>query len=90
MVNFADIAGANATVQIVLPQAAKWVQFVVSGAGTARIGDATTSSTSGIPVAAGGGGFFAPPLERFKAYQAREFFAYLPTGTTLSGGFKEY
>jgi hypothetical protein len=86
MTAFADIAGDNGTHSITFTGQARWVQFIVAGAGTVRIGGASsTSSTVGLPVAAGGG--YCTPSLSF--YYSGEFSAYVPTGATLSYAIKE-
>lgn len=79
----ADIAGDNAAHAITLPVAAKWIQFIVSGAGTVRLADSTASSTVGLPIAAGAGQML-PPIGLKNHYQSNEVYAYIPTGATLS------
>jgi hypothetical protein len=90
MKTIADYTGANATVQILFPAglAAWWVQFIVGGTGTVRLGDSTVSSSQGLPLAAGGG-FYVTPVGDYLCYQSGEFYAYIPSGATLSVGFKE-
>lgn len=60
----ADITGTGAQVQV-YPSGglARWVQIIAPGANAAvvRVGDASTSATVGLPIAAGGG-FMLPPL----------------------------
>ena len=105
MVTMPDIAGANATVQIALvtsangipygtlagaPSPARWVQFVVTGSGTVRIGDSLTSASRGIPLTAGQGLCTSPYSSGSLAYQSGEFYAYIPSGTTLSVAYKEW
>jgi hypothetical protein len=102
MMTIPDIAGTGATVQIVLPNPARWVQFALTGSGTARIGGScaangsttgfpsAATSTQGVPVVAGNNaGFMAPFMGQFSFYQATEFSAYIPSGATLSVAAKE-
>lgn len=94
MVNLADIAGANTTVPIQTSNAtARWIDFVVTGTGTVRIGgDATTSATKGLPVPTGSG-YTTPPLLDVggaPAYSLASFYAYIPTGATLSVAYEPY
>jgi hypothetical protein len=90
MMTIPDITGDNAVHQILLPAPARWVEFGLTGSGTARVGGAAVSSTQGIPVSAGANaGFMAPFMGQFSFYQPNEFSAYIPTGSTLSVGAKE-
>ena len=90
MMTIPDITGDNAVHQILLPGPARWVQFALTGSGTARVGGSAASATQGIPVSAGPNvGFMAPFMGQFSFYQANEFWAYVPTGSTLSVGAKE-
>lgn len=86
MVTIADIAGANSTVAITLPVPAKWVQFIATGTGI-RLGDSTTTSTNGLPLASGSG-LLAPPIGMKNHYESKEFYAYVPSGSTLSVGYE--
>lgn len=83
----ADIAGDNAAHAIVLPVPAKWIQFIVSGAGTVRLADSTASATVGLPIAAGAGQMM-PPIGLKNHYQSNEIYAYIPSGATLSIGYE--
>ena len=94
MENLADITGANATAAVATPNiTARWVQFIVSGAGTVRIGGSDTSATVGLPVAAGGG-LFLPVQSQDSGstspYSLREINAYVPTGATLSVAYEPW
>jgi hypothetical protein len=89
MTSIQDIAGANATVQIVLPAPARWVQVAVTGTGTARIGDSNVTASRGLPVVAGGAPLLFPPIAPLLFYQKGEISAYIPTGATLSVIYKE-
>lgn len=90
MMTIPDIVGDNAVHSVVLPAPARWVQFALTGSGIARIGGTAVSSTQGIPVSAGANvGFMAPYMGQFAFYQTNEFWAYIPTGATLSVGAKE-
>jgi hypothetical protein len=56
--NVAPITGTGATVQISTSQArANWIQVIAASGNSAAVmfGDSTTTSTTGLPVAAGGG-----------------------------------
>lgn len=86
MQSLADIAGDNAVHHIVLDNPASWVQFAATGTGTAKISGSDVSSTRGIPVAAGAG-WLAPDRGRASYYSPGEFYAYIPTGCTLSVGY---
>lgn len=88
MQTIADIAGDNAVHQIALSQQARWIQFTVTGTGTVRVGDSNVGASRGIPVA-GGSSWTSPTLERFARYQVNEFYAYVPSGATLSVAYKE-
>ena len=93
MVNLADIAGANTTVQISSTNAtARWIDFVVTGSGTVRIGDSLSSSTRGLPVPTGSG-YTTPPMNDQAGsppYSLAAFYAYIPTGATLSVAYEPY
>jgi hypothetical protein len=94
MTPLADFVGAGSTQVINFPAgfAAAWVQFIVSGTGTVRLGGnaATGLATAslGLPLAAGAG-MYTTPAAGFYAYKSGEFSAYIPSGATLSVGFKE-
>lgn len=87
MVNLADIAGAGATVQITFPVPAKWIQVIASGVGTIRVGDSTTTSSKGLPLASGTGQML-PPIGIKNHYQSGELYAYIPNGATLSVAYE--
>lgn len=93
MVNLADIVGANTTVQISATNiTGRWVDFVVTGTGTVRIGDSTTTSSRGLPVPTGSG-YSTPPMNDqagSPAYSLASFYAYVPTGATLSVAYEPY
>jgi hypothetical protein len=94
MQNLADIVGAGATVQVATPNiTARWVQFVVSGAGTVRIGGSSVTSALGLPVAAGGG-MFLPVLSQDASstspYSLAAIYAYIPVGATLSVAYEPF
>ncbi|HXB74009.1 MAG TPA: hypothetical protein VNY05_37570 [Candidatus Acidoferrales bacterium] len=82
----ADITGDNAVHPIVLGSPARWLRFTLIGSGTARIGDSTITAGLGIPLVASVAGevFVTPFIGEFARYQAAEFYAYVPTGATLS------
>ena len=94
MQNLADITGAGTTVQIASPNVtARWVQFIVSGSGTVRIGGASVTSTLGLPVAAGGGMFL--PVQTADGlstspYSLAGLYAYIPVGATLSVAYEPF
>lgn len=82
----ADIAGDDAAHQVSSGAGeAKWIQFVVSGTGTARIGDSNVGLTRGLPIASGGGMFL--PMDGSEVgnrYSLNQVYYYVPTGATLS------
>ena len=94
MENLADIVGADSAVTIATPNiTARWVQFIVTGAGTVRIGGSNTSIAVGLPVAAGAGMFL--PVQTQDAgstspYSLREIKAYIPSGATLSVAYEPW
>lgn len=91
MVTLTDLAGSNTTVPITFPSGfgAWWVQFIVTGTGTVRLGDSTVTSSKGLPIPAGGGQYVAPAGGHSNFYGSGEFSAYIPTGATLSVAIKE-
>lgn len=93
MVNLADITGAGTTVQIAaLNVTARWIDFVVTGAGTVRVGNSTTTSSKGLPITAGSG-YTTPPMNDTLGappYSLAAFYAYVPVGATLSIGYEPY
>jgi hypothetical protein len=90
MQNLADIAGANATVQITTPNIqARWIQFIVTGSGTVRIGGSSVTSSLGLPVSAGGGMFF-PYDSALQSYSLAGIYAYIPNGATLSVAYEPF
>ena len=91
MQNLADITGDNAVHAIILATPARWVDFTLIGSGTGRIGGTSTSSAIGKPLVASttGAVWTTPILDGMARYQATEFNAYVPTGSTLSVAYKE-
>ena len=92
MQNLPDITGDNAVHAIILTSPARWVDFTLIGSGTGRIGGASTSSTVGKPlVASAAGASWTTPgfLQEMCRYQTTEFYAYVPTGSTLIVAYKE-
>ena len=93
MNNLPDIVGTGTTVQIATPNiTARWIQFIVSGTGTVRIGGSTVSATLGLPVPTGGG-FFLPVQavgHDTAPYSLSGIYAYIPTGATLSVGYEPF
>lgn len=94
MPNLTNITGADtvsnlgtlATAQA-KPANARWIQIIVSGAGSATIGIGDTPTSSfGLPVAAGGGMFF-PWNGESSIYALGQFNVYTPTGATVSVGY---
>ncbi len=84
--SLADIVGASASAASISPASnisAQWVQFIVTGSGTVRLGDSNTSSTRGAPIPAGGSQFF-PYKGTSNFYPLAGIYAYIPTGATLS------
>jgi hypothetical protein len=94
MQNLADIVGVNAVVQIASPNiTARWVQFIVTGVGTVRVGGSSVSSTLGLPVAAGGGMFLPVQSQDGSStspYSLAGLYAYVPTGATLSVAYEPF
>ncbi|HYV62614.1 MAG TPA: hypothetical protein VE958_08060, partial [Bryobacteraceae bacterium] len=84
-VTYADIAGAGAAAAPISATAASAIaiQFAVSGAGTVRIGDANTSATRGIPIAAGGADYWGA-IPGAPRYELDRTYYYIPVGATLS------
>lgn len=94
MNNLADIVGAGATVPLTTPNiTARWVQLIVSGAGTVRYGGASVTATLGLPIPAGAGQFL-PVLSQdagsTSPYSLGGIFAYIPVGATLSVGYEPF
>jgi hypothetical protein len=93
MINLADIAGASTTVQLSATNiTARWVQAIVTGAGTARFGGSTVTASLGLPVATGGG-FFFPPVIEFGGgvpYSLASIYAYIPAGATVSIAYEPW
>ena len=94
MENLADITGAGAVVALAsLNITARWVNIIVSGAGTVRIGGPSTSSTVGLPVVAGAA-LFLPVLGQESGagspYSLREVNAYVPIGATVSVAYEPW
>lgn len=94
MNNLPDIVGTNATVQITSPNiCARWIQLIVSGAGTVRIGGASVTATLGLPVAAGGG-MFLPVLSQdansTSPYSLAGIYANIPSGAILSVAYEPF
>jgi hypothetical protein len=93
MTNLADFTGANTTVQISSTNiTARWIDFAVTGSGTVRIGDSATTSSRGLPVPTGSG-YTTPPMNDqagSPAYSLAAFYAYVPTGATLSVAYEPY
>lgn len=80
-----DIAGADSAVSINpgSPTMATWVQLIISGAGTVRIGgnEVTVSRGAAIPA---GGSQFLPYKGRADQYLLSQIYCYIPTGATVS------
>jgi hypothetical protein len=94
MLNLPDIVGAGTTVPLCSPNiTARWIQFIVSGAGTVRIGGPNVSAVLGLPVAAGGG-MFQPVLSQdmhsTSPYSLGGIYAYIPVGATLSVAYEPF
>jgi len=93
MINLADISGSGAAVQFSSTNiTARWVQCIVSGSGTARLGGSTVTASLGLPVPTGAGFFFPPVLEAGGAvpYSLAALYAYLPAGCTLSIAYEPF
>ena len=91
MVNLPDIAGTGAVVQFqAINATARWIQIIVSGTGTVRLGTPPTlSATEGLPMAAGSGMFF-PWSGQLSCYNLAQFWAYIPAGTTVSVAYEPF
>ena len=94
MTTLPDIAGDNGVHNIgtlafanSLQNVAYWVQFIVTGTGTVRIGDSSVSASRGLPVVAGGG-MMLPYFGRTQQYTLGNISVYVPTGATLSVGYE--
>ena len=94
MEDLPDIVGSNATAPLANPNVtARWVQFIVTGAGTVRLGGPSAGPTRGLPIPAGAG--FLMPVQTqdggsTSPYSLREINAYVPTGATLSVGYEPW
>ena len=86
MIDLPDITGDNGVHLIAFAAAVRWIQFAVTGTGSARIGSASVGVARGIPVAPGGG-FFLPPCGPLMLY-GNQIYAYVPAGATLSVGYE--
>ena len=90
MLNLADIAGANAAVQLSATNiTCRSVYFAVTGSGTVRLGAAGVSNALGLPLLA------ASPFQMSWAgdnfgYSLAQLYAYVPTGTTLSVAYEPF
>jgi hypothetical protein len=91
--NVANITGTGAQVQVYAAGGlARYIQFIApaGNAATVEIGDSTTTSTTGNPVAAGGGYATVPiacapnALLSTCTYQLSGFYAYIANGDKLS------
>ena len=88
---FPDFVGANSVQQITTDRNRKaaWIQFIVTGSGTVRVGDfASVSATQGMPIPAGGG-FFTPWRKQPESapYVLADFGMYIPVGASVSIGY---
>lgn len=83
--SIADIVGADATVPIVLPQAAMMMQLTITGAAAtpARWGGSEVTVSQGATIPAGQAQFL-PRKARLLFYQSSEIYVYLPSGLTCS------
>ena len=94
MQNLADITGSNATAALSPTNiTARWVQFIVTGAGTVRIGQSNVSATLGLPIPAGGGMFLPVQTadgQSTSPYGLGGIYAYVPTGATLSVAYEPF
>lgn len=85
IISIEDIAGDDVAHQVAaLATQAKWIQWIVGGIGTVRIGDSHVSLTRGFPIPAGGGEFFPPIAEIGERYSLNQIYYLIPTGATLS------
>ena len=71
------------------PHTARSVQVVVTGTGTARLGDDQTSATRGVPIGAPFGGQFLPYVGEQAFYALGALYLYVPSGATASVGWEE-
>ena len=88
----ADISGDNAVhhfpFDATVPNAT-WIQIIVAGSGTVRVGDCSVvSSSRGLPIAAGGSMMF-PYKGQLGPYSLNGYCAYIPSGATLSVGYED-
>jgi hypothetical protein len=89
-----DITGTGATVQLSSVNiTARWVQIVVSGAGTVKYGGPSAGPTNGIPVPTGAG-MFLPVLTAdglsTSPYGLAGIYAYIPVGATVSVAYEPF
>lgn len=89
-----DIAGTGVAVKLAVPNiTARWVQMIVSGAGTVKYGGSTAGPTNGLPIPAGGG-MLLPPLTadglQTSPYSLSGIYAYIPVGATLSVAYEPF
>jgi hypothetical protein len=62
------------------------IQIIVTGTGTVRLGDATVTSSLGLPIPAGGGQFL-PVMSSTKWYSLNGTWVYVPAGATVSAAY---
>lgn len=84
--NLGDLAKANS---YSAPYTARAVQIVVTGSGTARLGDDQTSATRGLPIVAPNGGQFLPYVGETCFYTLGALNLYVPSGCTASVGWED-
>ena len=94
MNNLPDIVGAGTTVQLASPNiTCRWVQMIVSGAGTVRYGGSNVSATLGLPIPAGAGQFLPVQTADGRStspYSLAGLYAYIPVGAILSVGYEQF
>jgi hypothetical protein len=86
LIPLADIAGDNAVHRLTTNLNARSciVQLVITGSGTVRVGDSTTSSTLGLPFAAGGAFMYPNPGLQLGCWHLAQIYLYVPSGATVS------
>jgi hypothetical protein len=86
LIPVADIAGDNAVHRLTTNTTAQSciVQVIVTGSGTVRVGDSTTSSTLGLPIAAGGAFMYPNPGQQLGCWRLAQIYLYVPSGATAS------
>lgn len=95
MVTPADLTGSGAAAASIssliglastAPREVTWIQFVISGSGSVRVGDPNTSSSRGLPIPAGGGLLLSRSARGLaeQGYNLDNVWLYIPSGATVS------